>query len=147
MMATASSVRLLIRYTGMQACMILLELNVAIIWSCLANDSNSSLRIIITLDFSHYLSTMRTDRTWGGELEITALSELYQRRVEIYAQETTPSITFTQSVNYNNDLPPIRVSYKNGNDYNSVVAENHNDTTLNIHKAGEFEDAVLASLI
>ena len=70
MMATASSVRLLIRYTGMQACMILLELNVAIIWSCLANDSNSSLRIIITLDFSHYLSTMRTDSTWGGELEI-----------------------------------------------------------------------------
>ena len=89
---------------------------------------------------------MRTLPTWGDNLEITALSELYQRRVEVYAQETTPRITLSDSVNYNNELPPIRVSFKNGNHYNSVVAENHNDTTLNSQQAGEFEDAVLASL-
>ena len=97
-------------------------------------------------DFSHYLDTMRILRTWGDNLAITALSELYQRRVEIYAQQTTPRITFSDSINYNNELPPIRVSFKNGNHYNSVVAENHNDTTLNSQQAGEFEDAVLASL-
>ena len=97
-------------------------------------------------NFAHYLHTMRALRTWGGNLEITALSELYQRRVEIYAQETTPRITFSESVNYSNDLPPIRVSFKNGNHYDSVVAENLNDTTLNSQQAGEFEDGVLASL-
>ena len=98
------------------------------------------------IDFSHYLHTMRKLRIWGGNLEITALSELYQRRVEIYAQETTPRITFSDSVDYDNDFPPIRVSFKNGNHYNSVVAENHNETTLNSQQVGEFEDAVIASL-
>ena len=98
------------------------------------------------MNFAHYLHTMRALRTWGGNLEITALSELYQRRVEIYAQETTPRITFSDSVNYSNDFPPIRVTFKNGNHYNSVVADNHYDTTLTSQQPGEFEDAVLASL-
>ena len=49
-------------------------------------------------------------------------------------------------MNYDNDLPPIRVSFKNGNHYNSIVSEDHGDTVLNIAEVGEFEDAVLASL-
>ena len=108
--------------------------------------SSLTLRIITEIFRIRYLDTMRTLRTWGDNLAITALSELYQRRVEIYAQQTTPRITFSDSVVYNNELPPIRVSFKNGNHYNSVVAENHNDTTLNSQQAGELEDAVLASL-
>ena len=49
-------------------------------------------------------------------------------------------------MNYDNDLPPIRVSFKNGNHYDSIVSESHGSTVLNIDEAGEFEDAVLASL-
>ena len=98
------------------------------------------------VNFAHYLHTMRTLRTWGGNIEITALSEMYQRRVEIYAQETTPRTTFSDSVNYNNDFPPIRLSFHNGNHYDSVVSENLNDTTLNPQQAGELEKAVLSSL-
>ena len=49
-------------------------------------------------------------------------------------------------MNYDNDLPPIRVSFKNGNHYDSIVSEDHGDTVLNIAEAGDFEDAVLASL-
>ena len=79
-------------------------------------------------------------------MEITALSELYQRRVEVYAQQTTPRTTFSDSVNYDNDLPPVRVSFKNGNHYDSIVSEGHGTTVFNIDEAGEFEDAVLASL-
>ena len=93
-----------------------------------------------------YVNSMRTLRTWGGNLEITALSELYQRRVEVYAQEITPRITLSDSVNYNNELPPFRLSFKNGNHFNSVVSENHEETILNVDDAGEFENAVIASL-
>ena len=90
---------------------------------------------------------MRTLRTWGGNLEITALSELYQRPVEVYAQQTTPSTTFSDSVTYDNDLPPIRLSFVNGNHYDSIVSEDHGNTVLNVAEAGEFEDTVLASLV
>ena len=89
---------------------------------------------------------MRTLRTWGGNLEITALSELYQRPVEVYAQQTTPRTTFSDSVNYDNDLPPIRISFKNGNHYDSIVSEGHGNSVLNVDEAGVFEDTVLASL-
>ena len=97
-------------------------------------------------DFSHYINNMRVLKTWGGNLEIAALSELYQRRVEVYDQRTVPRSTFSESVNFDNDYPPIRVTFKNGNHYNSVLSDDIAQTLLNEHQAGEFEDAVLASL-
>ena len=90
------------------------------------------------VDFADYLVKMQTLGEWGDNLEITALSELYQRRVEIYDQQTTPRLTFSESVNYNNDHPPIRMRYKHGVHYDSVVAENHGNTVSDIDIAGEF---------
>ena len=98
------------------------------------------------VDFDDYLVKMRTPGIWGGNLEITALSELYQRPVEIYDQQTTPRATFSNSVNFGNDLPPMRMALKNGNHYDSVVSQNHSETLLNMDEAGQFEDSVLASL-
>ena len=98
------------------------------------------------VDFDDYLRKMKRPGIWGDNLEITALSELYQRPVEVYDQQTTPRATFSNSVNYDNDLPPIRISFKNGNHYDSVVSETHSETLLNIDEAGQFEDSVLASL-
>ena len=89
---------------------------------------------------------MQRPGIWGDNLEITALSEMYQRSVEVYDQQTTPRATFSNSVNYDNDLPPMRISFKNGNHYDSVVSESHSETLLNIDEAGQFEDSVLASL-
>ena len=37
-----------------------------------------------------YLNSMREDRTWGGNFEIVALNELYQRPVEVYEQSIVP---------------------------------------------------------
>ena len=82
----------------------------------------------------------------GDNKEITALSEIYQRRVEIYDQQTTPRQTFSNSVNFGNDLVPIRISFKNGNHYDSVVSDNHGETLFNKDDAGKHEDAVLLSL-
>ena len=99
------------------------------------------------LDFNHYLLNMRAPGTWGGNLEITALSQLYQRTVEIYDQLTTPRNIFSEYVNYDNSQAPIRITYENGRThYNSVVSENHVATLLPRDNAGAFEDAVLASL-
>ena len=74
------------------------------------------------------------------------MSERYQRPVEIYDQQTTPRATFSNSVNFGNDLPPIRITLKNGNHYDSVVSQTHSETLLNMDEAGQFEDSVLASL-
>ena len=99
------------------------------------------------LDFEDYLQYMGTLGSWGGNLEITALSELYQRKVEVYDQMTTPRNICSDSVNYDNSLPPIRITYMNGRThYNSVVSENHGATVFHRDNAGAFEDAVLASL-
>ena len=90
---------------------------------------------------------MRTLGTWGDNLEIIALSELYQRPVEVYDQQTTPRNIFSDSVNYASVETPIRITYVHGRThYDSVVSEDHCDTLLNKDDAGVFEDAVLMSL-
>ena len=99
------------------------------------------------VDFEDYLFQMRSLGTWGGNLEITALSQLYQRPVEVYDQQTTPRNIFSDSVNYDNNQAPIRISYMNGRThYNSVLSDNHGETLFQRDDAGVFEDAVLASL-
>ena len=57
-----------------------------------------------------------------------------------------PRETFSNSVNFGNDLPPMLITFKNGNHYDSVVSESHSDKLLNIDEAGRFEDSVLALL-
>ena len=89
---------------------------------------------------------MRVSGTWGDNVEMISMSELYRRTVEVYAGQTTPRRTFMESVNYDNQLPPIRLAFKNGNHSNSIAAEDHELTTINPHQAGEFENAVLLSL-
>ena len=99
------------------------------------------------VDFEDYLFQMRSLGTWGGNLEITALSQLYQRPVEVYDQQTTPRNILSDSVNYDNNQAPIRISYMHGGThYDSVVSENHGETLFHRDDAGVFEDAVLASL-
>ena len=88
---------------------------------------------------------MQTLQTWGGQLQITTLLQLYQRPVEPYTQRIVPRKTFNNSVNYGNNFAPIRLTFKNWNHYNSVVSKNHGDTVLNI-EGGKFENVVLESL-
>ena len=97
------------------------------------------------VDFADYMAQMRKPGIWGDNMEITALSELYQRPVEIYDQQTTPRQTFSNSVNFGNDLAPMRISFKNGNHYDSVVSDNHGETLFNKEDAGKHENAILLS--
>ena len=99
------------------------------------------------VNFKDYLNQMGTLGTWGDNLEIIALSELYQRLVEVYDQQTIPRNILSDAIDYANIEAPIRITYVNGRThYNSVVSGNHCDTLLNRDEAGVYEDCVLASL-
>ena len=89
---------------------------------------------------------MRTPGIWGSQLEIEALSRMYHRKVEIYDQQTTPKLTCDENVSYRNDLPPIRISFRNRVHYDSVVTADHARTVVNSDDAGIIEDAALALL-
>ncbi|KVI08416.1 Ovarian tumor, otubain [Cynara cardunculus var. scolymus] len=56
---------------------------------------------------------------YGNNVEIQALSEMYNRPIHIYSYSSEPINIFHGS--YNTDTPPIQLSYHHGNHYNSLV--------------------------
>ncbi|XP_024025046.1 OTU domain-containing protein 5 [Morus notabilis] len=73
----------------------------------------------ITEGFMSYCKRKRRDKVYGNNVEIQALSEMYNRPIHIYSYSTEPINIFHGS--YNTDTPPIRLSYHQGNHYNSLV--------------------------
>ncbi|XP_038692280.1 OVARIAN TUMOR DOMAIN-containing deubiquitinating enzyme 6-like isoform X2 [Tripterygium wilfordii] len=73
----------------------------------------------ITEGFTSYCRRKRRDQVYGNNVEIQALSEMYNRPIHIYSYSTEPINIFHGS--YNTDTPPIRLSYHHGNHYNSLV--------------------------
>ncbi|CAN4120196.1 unnamed protein product [Withania somnifera] len=73
----------------------------------------------ITEGFTSYCKRKRRDKVYGNNVEIQALSEMYNRPIHIYSYSTEPINTFHGS--YNTDSPPVRLSYHHGNHYNSLV--------------------------
>jgi OTU domain-containing protein 5 len=73
----------------------------------------------ITEGFTSYCKRKRRDKVYGNNMEIQALSEMYNRPIHIYSYGTEPINIFHGS--YNTDTPPIRLSFHHGNHYNSLV--------------------------
>ncbi|XP_044742137.1 OTU domain-containing protein 5 [Chrysoperla carnea] len=73
----------------------------------------------ITEDINRYVSRKRNDFVHGNHLEIQALSELYNRTIEVYCYTEAPINIFHG--NYKHDYEPIRLSYQRGSHYNSIV--------------------------
>lgn len=73
----------------------------------------------ITEGFTSYCKRKRRDKVYGNNVEIQALSEMYNRPIHIYSYSTEPINIFHG--NYDTDTPPIRLSYHHGNHYNSLV--------------------------
>ncbi|KAF3776830.1 OTU domain-containing protein 5 [Nymphaea thermarum] len=73
----------------------------------------------ITEGFTSYCKRKRRDKVYGNNVEIQALSEMYNRPIHIYCYSTEPINIFHGS--YTTDTPPIRLSYHHGNHYNSLV--------------------------
>ena len=55
-------------------------------------------------DFEDYVNNMKRSGVWGGNIEIQAMSEMYQRPIEIYAYSATPMKTYS---NENSNLTVI----------------------------------------
>ena len=73
------------------------------------------------LDYiDEYIAKKSKDGSWGDDIEIQAMSEIYDRSVEIYAYEITPMRTFHETKKNKN--APFRLSYHGKNHYNAVVS-------------------------
>ncbi len=102
--------------------------------------------------FDDYVKMKKIDGVWGDDIEIQAMSEIYNRPIEIYSYSKVPIKTFhenpSQSVLYEREisnLPPIRLSYHGKAHYNSVFSLDPNvfKQSLINFPAGVYEDKIL----
>ena len=78
-----------------------------------------------------YLQRKRQDGVWGDDIEIQAMSEIYNRPIEIYAYHNEPMRTFHED--FLKGKSPIRLSYHGRKHYNSI------EEISKIKKKGEEE--------
>ncbi len=96
-------------------------------------------RAYITEDFDHYITRKRRQNCHGNHIEMIALSELYNRPIEVYEYSTGKYSLFIQiflllfilfffeePINivhgmYKTDNEPIRLSYHCSVHYNSII--------------------------
>ena len=70
-----------------------------------------------------YVAKKRKNAVWGDDLEIQALSEIYDRPIEIYAYSREPMRTFHEQMGPNE---PFKLSYHGASHYNSIVHKEWN---------------------
>ncbi|OQV24327.1 OTU domain-containing protein 5-A [Hypsibius exemplaris] len=73
----------------------------------------------ITEDFAQYIDRKRTLTAHGNHVEIQAMSEVYNRRIEVYEYDIDAINVFQGA--HPQENAPIRVSYHQKTHYNSVI--------------------------
>eukprot|EP00037_Helgoeca_nana_P019565 m.191410 g.191410 ORF g.191410 m.191410 type:complete len:340 (-) comp24919_c0_seq1:471-1490(-) len=71
----------------------------------------------VTEDFDEYIARKRQARCFGNHLEMQAMSELYNRNIEVYSYSLQPINIFQAATNTNE---PIRLSYHGNIHYNAI---------------------------
>ena len=112
-------------------------------------------------EFDNYINMKRKLGVWGDDVELQAISEIYNRPIEIYCGSNKPLKTFHENIkefNLKEDennkkkikISPIRVSYHGKEHYNSVVPTKFDFNIWRSYKdnmitktPGEYEDEVL----
>jgi OTU domain-containing protein 5 len=74
--------------------------------------------------FEDYVERKRHDGVWGDDIELQAMSEIYNRPIEIFAYRVEPMRTFHEDQHKSRDVRPIKLSYHGNEHYNSVVEIN-----------------------
>ncbi|XP_065067011.1 OTU domain-containing protein 5-A-like [Rhopilema esculentum] len=76
----------------------------------------------VTEDFNSYICRKKNDYCHGNNVEMQALSEMYNRPIEVFVYSTEPMNTFfCQSHVSTDENPPIRLSYHGRVHYNSII--------------------------
>lgn len=73
----------------------------------------------VTEDFNTYVNRKRLDFTHGNHIEMQAMSEMYNRNIEVFCYGKEPINIFHGM--HKTDNEPIRLSYQRGSHYNSIV--------------------------
>jgi len=98
-------------------------------------------------DFNGYLTQMSKLGTWGGEPEIQALSEIYNRGAEIYIYDTTDGCRVVKRLGSNDHNAFFHLSFHNSNHYDSLVSTCTGSQVGRLTTvAGEVEKEVLSRL-
>ena len=109
--------------------------------------------------FDEYINLKRKNGVWGDDIELQALSELYNRPIEIYSNSIKPLRTFHESKKdfkrdddniKKNNIVPIRLSYHGKKHYNSIIPKRTNviewkkfrDNLITLNN-GEYENKIL----
>uniref|UniRef100_A0A7S2TPG6 ubiquitinyl hydrolase 1 n=1 Tax=Lotharella oceanica TaxID=641309 RepID=A0A7S2TPG6_9EUKA len=92
-------------------------------------------------DVKEYVHKMRQQGEWGDNVEIQAMSEMYSRRVEIFAYSSEPMKTYQRHLGGAN---PIRISYHCRCHYNSIDFPELKRQWLT-SEPGVWEDRVIAA--
>lgn len=74
----------------------------------------------VTEDITDYVERKRANHVHGNHIEIQAMSEMYNRSVELYCYQTEPTNIFN-SDQINNGNEPFRLSYQRSSHYNAIV--------------------------
>lgn len=74
----------------------------------------------LTEDIHSYVKRKRQNHLHGNHIEIQAMSEMYNRPVELYCYELTP-INIYNPEQINNGYDPLRLSYHRYSHYNAIL--------------------------
>ena len=115
-------------------------------------------------EFENYINMKSKSGVWGDDIELQAISEIYNRPIEIYCGLDKPLKTFHENINeFNmkkNDkkeitiISPIRISYHGNEHYNSIIPRKNNieiwknyKDSLITKSPGEYEEEILKQKI
>ncbi|XP_047470620.1 OTU domain-containing protein 5-like [Penaeus chinensis] len=73
----------------------------------------------VSENFQTYVQRKRRDDCFGNHIELAAMSEMYNRIIEVYCYSVEPINSFQGPLQTDNE--PIRLSYHMGTHYNSLV--------------------------
>lgn len=74
----------------------------------------------VTEDITKYISRKRKNNVHGNHIEIQAISEMYNRAVELFSYKTEP-INIFRPEQLNNGYEPFRLSYHRSSHYNAII--------------------------
>ncbi len=97
-------------------------------------------------DFSEYIQRLRQNGTWGDDPELQALSELYDRPIEVWMYDQQQGAKVLKRLHQAREgVSPIRLSYYGGGHYDSLVGPGHGEGIIST-PPGQREEGMLRAV-